>query len=54
MGVGESGRTLKGLPGKHLVTAWNREYDVSVYQKSKAVWEAAGNYAGEPITVTDS
>jgi hypothetical protein len=36
------------------VTVWGEVYEVRVYQKSKAVWEAAGSYAGEWITVPGS
>jgi hypothetical protein len=33
------------------VTVWNRQYEVSVYQKSKSVWVAVGDYEGQRIEV---
>ena len=33
------------------VTVWGKAYEVKVYQRSKAVWEAVGSYEGEWITV---
>jgi len=32
------------------VTVWGKAYEVKVYQRSKAVWEAVGSYEGEWIT----
>ncbi len=29
---------------KHQVTVWGKTYEVSVYQKSKAVWVAIGYF----------
>ncbi len=29
---------------EHTVKVWGRTYEVSVYQKSKSVWEAVGTY----------
>jgi hypothetical protein len=36
---------------KHTVQVSNRSYEVSVYQKSKTVWIAVGDYEGERIEV---
>jgi hypothetical protein len=36
------------------VTVWGKAYEVKVYQKSKGVWEAAGSYEGESISVPGS
>jgi hypothetical protein len=33
------------------VTVWNRQYEISVYQKSKSVWVAVGDYEGQRIEV---
>jgi hypothetical protein len=33
------------------VTVWDRQYEVSVYQKSKSVWVAVGDYEGQRIEV---
>lgn len=33
----------------HTVKVWDRPYEISVYQKSKSVWIAAGTYEGEHI-----
>jgi hypothetical protein len=33
------------------VTVWSRQYEVSVYQKSKSVWVAVGDYEGQRIEV---
>jgi hypothetical protein len=29
---------------KHTVTVWRKPYEITVYQKSKSVWEAVGIY----------
>jgi hypothetical protein len=34
---------------KHTVQVWNHSYEVSVYQKSKTVWIAIGDYEGQQI-----
>lgn len=34
------------------VMVWGKPYTVSLYQKSKSVWTATGDYNGERITVT--
>jgi hypothetical protein len=39
--------------GERKVTVWGKPYVVLVYQSSKSVWEASGEYMGEPITVKD-
>ena len=33
------------------VTVWDRQYEISVYQKSKSVWVAVGTYEGQHIEV---
>lgn len=33
----------------HKVQVWSRQYDVAVYQRSKTVWIASGNYEGQQI-----
>lgn len=38
---------------EHKVSVWGRPQAVTVYQKSKSVWEAVGEYMGETIRVTD-
>jgi len=38
---------------EQVVEVWGKRVQVSVYQKSKAVWEAVGDYMGRPIRVTD-
>lgn len=38
---------------EHKVTVWGQPQTVTVYQKSKSVWEAVGDYMGETIRVTD-
>jgi hypothetical protein len=35
------------------VQVWGKPHEVSVYQKSKNVWIAAGTYMGERIEVKD-
>ena len=35
------------------VNVWGKPYVISVYQKSKTVWIARGDYHGEPIEVKD-
>ena len=34
---------------EHKVTVWNKPYTISVYQKSKTVWIAVGDYMGERL-----
>jgi hypothetical protein len=38
---------------EHSVTVWGKRCPVSVYQKSKSVWIADGDYMGESISVQD-
>jgi hypothetical protein len=33
------------------VEVWSRRYEISVYQKSKSVWVAVGDYEGQRIEV---
>jgi hypothetical protein len=40
-------------PMKHQVTVWGKNYEVTVNQKSKTVWEAVGSYEGRTIRVND-
>lgn len=35
----------------HTVSVWNKSYAISVYQKSKTVWIAVGDYEGHRIEV---
>jgi len=34
---------------KHTVKVWDKPHEISVYQKSKTVWIAVGEYMGEDI-----
>jgi hypothetical protein len=34
-----------------IVTVWDEQYRVKVYQKSKTVWIAVGEYRGQTIEV---
>jgi hypothetical protein len=34
---------------EHTVTVWNERCSVTVYQKSKSVWIAVGDYMGQRI-----
>ena len=34
-----------------IVKVWDRPHIITVYQKSKAAWEAAGDYRGKSIRV---
>ncbi|GLS20968.1 hypothetical protein GCM10007874_39850 [Labrys miyagiensis] len=36
---------------EHTVKVWEKTYTVQVHQKSKAVWEAVGDYEGKDIQV---
>jgi hypothetical protein len=38
----------------HTVMVWGKSYEITVHQKSKSVWEAVGEYMGEPIGTKDS
>ncbi len=35
------------------VDVWGKSYDITVYQKSKSVWIATGDYMGRLIVVQD-
>jgi hypothetical protein len=37
--------------GEHTVTVWGNPEKVEVYQKSKSVWIAVGDYMGQRIEV---
>jgi hypothetical protein len=34
---------------KHVVMVWNEPYEISIFQKSKSVWIAVGEYMGKQI-----
>lgn len=36
---------------EHTINVWDRPQTVEVYQKSKSVWIAVGDYMGERIEV---
>jgi hypothetical protein len=36
---------------KTTVTVWDKPYEITVYQKSKSVWIAVGDYDGKEIRV---
>jgi hypothetical protein len=36
---------------KLVVTVWDKQHEISVYQKSKSVWIAVGEYMGKHIEV---
>lgn len=38
---------------KQVVNVWGKPYEITVYQKSKSVWEAVGEYMGETIRTKD-
>lgn len=38
---------------KHVINVRGKDYEVSVYQKSKTVWRATGTYEGQRIEVQD-
>jgi hypothetical protein len=38
-----------GAEREHKVTVWSTSHTVTVYQKSKSVWVAVGDYMGERI-----
>ncbi len=35
----------------HKVNVWDKPYEIAVYQKSKSVWIAVGEYMGERLEV---
>jgi len=35
-----------------VVTVWDERFEIRVYQKSKSVWVAVGEYMGRPLDVT--
>lgn len=39
--------------GEHSVEVWGQRYPVSVYQESKSVWHAVGDYMGQTIRTKD-
>ena len=39
---------------KHTVLVWDKPQEVTVYQKSKSVWIAVGEYMGKRIETKDS
>ncbi len=38
---------------QHTVSVWEKPQVINVYQKSKSVWIAVGEYMGERIEVKD-
>jgi len=36
---------------KLIVNVWNKPHEIDVYQKSKSVWIAVGEYMGERLEV---
>jgi hypothetical protein len=43
-----------GAEREHNVTVWSQSHTASVYQKSKSVWVAVGDYMGERIETKGS
>jgi len=39
---------------ERAVNVWGKTYPVEVHQKSQIIWEAVGEYLGEPIKGLDS
>jgi hypothetical protein len=39
-------------PYKDMIPVWGKLCEVTVYRKSKAVWEAIGDYLGKTYRVT--
>ena len=39
---------------ERVVNVWGKPYPVEIRQKSHIVWEAVGEYLGEPIRALDS
>jgi hypothetical protein len=40
-------------PFKRAVQVWDKPYEITVYQKTKSVWIAVGEYMGERIERKD-
>jgi hypothetical protein len=38
---------------EHTVEVWGKRHTIGVYQTSKSVWIAVGDYMGKPIEVKD-
>ena len=36
---------------KHIVKVWDEQFEITVVQKSKSVWIAAGTYMGKTVEV---
>ena len=56
IGVQSGGNTvgvkwLESTMTKITVTVWDKQYEITVYQKSKSVWIAVGDYEGKEIRV---
>ena len=45
---------MKFTPMKRTVTVHNKPHEIDVYQKSKSVWVAVGEYMGERLEVKGS
>jgi hypothetical protein len=41
-------------PMKQAVRVWDVPHEITVYQKSKSVWVAVGDYMGERVEVNGS
>ena len=41
------------MPREQTVEVWGETHTISVYQKSKNMWVAVGEYMGQRIEITD-
>ncbi len=39
------------ISNKHIVNVWEQQIEITVYQRSKSVWIAVGQYMGKTIEV---
>jgi hypothetical protein len=39
---------------QQMVRVWDKPYEITVYQKSKSVWMAVGDYMGESVETKGS
>jgi len=37
------------ISNKHILKVWEEQIEITVYQKSKSVWIAVGQYMGKPL-----
>lgn len=42
------------MAAKEMVMVWGKAYEITVYQKSKTVWIAVGEYMGDRIETKGS